>query len=398
MKKYDVVVVGGGPVGGHVSKKISEKNYSVSLLEKNKEIGKNLNCAGLVTKRVFEITGVSSKSIQNKISGANIHSPTNTVLKIGGERIQALVVDRINFDKEIIKQAEKRQVDVFLENTLENMEKNNNGAIIKTSNEEFECKILVGADGPFSKTRKLCKLPEPKEFLKGVGAEVSNISIDPSFVEIFVGKNVAPGFFAWIIPINKHGTEARIGLCINQNTFHPPMFYFKKFFINKHVQPFLKEAKITRRIGGVIPLGVLKKTFADNAIVVGDAAAQVKPTSGGGLYPGLLSANHCASVVIESLEKNDFSSNSLRKYHKLWDKEIGKELNRGMTFRTVFKNLSDEGFDKYISKFNKPKIVDIINRYGDIDFPSKLVSPLIKKDPSLLKLGAIILKNKKDLF
>ncbi len=183
-------------------------------------------------------------------------------------------------------------------------------------------KLLIGADGPFSKTRELFNFPEPKEFLKGIGAEVSNVSIDPNFVEIFVGKNIAPGFFAWIIPTNKNGTEARIGLCIDSNALYPPMFYFKKFLKNKNTQTFLKDAKITRNIGGVIPLGALKKTFTDNVLLVGDAAAQVKPTSGGGLYPGLLSANHCANIVACSLEKNNFSSNFLKKYHKLWYKDI----------------------------------------------------------------------------
>lgn len=392
MKKYDVIITGAGPIGGHVSKKIAEKNYSVAVLEKNDEVGKNLNCAGLVTKRVLEITKASSKTIQNKIYGANIRSPSGKVLKIGGDHLHALVIDRINFDKEIMKQAEKKQVDVFLENKLKNVEKNKDRLKIKTSNQEFECKILVGADGPLSKTRKLFTLPEPKEFLKGIGAEVSNVSINQNFVEIFVGKNVAPGFFAWIIPTNKNGTEARIGLCTGQDALHPPIFYFKKFLKNKHTQPFLKDAEVTRKIGGVIPLGVLKKTFDDNFMIVGDAAAQVKPTSGGGLYPGLLSANHCADVAVESLEKNDFSSTALKKYHKLSSKDLIKELNRGMTFRTVFKKLSDDDFDKYLSKFNNQKIVDVINKYGDIDYPSRLVNPLIKKNPAIIKLAATLLK------
>ena len=230
MKKYDVIVSGGGPIGGHVSKKISEKNYSVAVLEKNNEIGKHLNCAGLVTERVFKITKISLKTIQNKIYGANIHSPSNNILKIGGDHIQAIVIDRTNFDKEIIKQAEKKQVDVYLKNRLDFVEKNKDKLRIKTSGkEEFECKILIGSDGPFSKTREFFNFPAPKEFLKGIGAEVSNVSIDPNFVEIFVGKNVAPGFFAWIIPINKDGTAARLGLCIDNNAVYTPMFYFNNF-------------------------------------------------------------------------------------------------------------------------------------------------------------------------
>ncbi len=392
MKKYDVIISGGGPIGGHVSKKIAEKNYSVAILEKNNEIGKYLNCAGLVTERVFKITEASSKTIQNNIYGANVHSPCDNILKIGGDHIYAIVIDRTNFDKEIINKAEKKQVNVFLQNKLNSVEKNQNKLIIKTSKEEYKCKILIGADGPYSKTRKLLNFPKPKEFLRGIGAEISNVSINPNFVEIFIGKNIAPGFFSWIIPINKDGTEARIGLCIDNNALNPPMFYFKKFLKNKNTRFFLKDAKIIKNITGVIPLGALKKTFADNVLLVGDAAAQVKPTSGGGLYPGLLSANHCANIVTCSLEKKNFSSKFLKKYQKLWYREIGKELTRGMTFRTIFKKMSDEEFDKYICKFNNPKIVDIVNKFGDIDYPSKLVSPLIKINPSIIKLTKNIIK------
>jgi flavin-dependent dehydrogenase len=170
------------------------------------------------------------------------------------------------------------------------------------------------------------------------------------------------------------------------------MLYFKKFLKNKNTQNFLKDAKITRNIVGVIPLGALKNTVTDNVLLVGDAAAQVKPTSGGGLYPGLLSADHCANIVACSLGQNNFSSIFLKKYHKLWYKDIGKELNRGMTFRTIFKKLSDKEYDKYISRFKNPKIIEIINKYGDIDYPSKLASPIIKKNPSILKLAKNIFK------
>ena len=231
---------------------------------------------------------------------------------------------------------------------------------------------------------------EPAEFLRGVGAEVTGTNLDPNFVEIFVGKNVAPGFFAWIIPMNKHGTEARIGLCIDKKASHSPKYYFSKFF--EHASVFLKDVKITRYIGGIVPLGVLKKTYAANIMLVGDAAAQVKPTSGGGIYPGLLCARHCSSIAIEALEKDNFTIQFLKRYHKLWTADIGKELFLGMKFRKIFKSLTDEQLDKYIERFNNPKITEVITKYGDIDYPSKLVKPLLKKAPTLIKLIPSLIK------
>ena len=121
-------------------------------------------------------------------------------------------------------------------------------------------------------------------------------------------------------------------------------------------------------------------------MIAGDAAAQVKPTSGGGIYPGLLCAKHCSSVAIEALQKNDFSSFFMKKYQKLWSTDIGRELYFGLKFRKIFKSLTDEQMDKYIIKFQGDKINKIISKYGDIDYPSKLVTHLLKRSPSLIKL------------
>ena len=110
-------------------------------------------------------------------------------------------------------------------------------------------------------------------------------------------------------------------------------------------------------MGGVVPLGALKKTYTQNVLLVGDAAAQVKSTSGGGIYTGLLCASHCSKVAIDALEKDDYTSQFLKKYHKLWNADIGRELYLGMKFRKIYKNLSDKQMDKYIEKFQNPKIL-----------------------------------------
>jgi len=387
-EKYDVAVVGGGPIGGSIAQRIVKKDFKVAIFDQNKEIGKPLKCAGLVTPRVFNYVDFPEEKVtQNKIKGANIHSPSGNVLSIGGDKVHALVIDRISFDQEIIKQAEKKGVNVFLKNKILSAQKNENHVeLVSSQKKDISCKLLIGADGPFSKIRDIFTLQKPVEILRGIGAEVKNANLDSDFVEIFIGNDIAPGFFAWIIPTNSKGSTARIGLCINQNSLYPPNYYFSRFLKNKNVTPLVEDIEITKKIGGHVPLGPLKKTYTNNVMLVGDAAAQIKPTSGGGLYTGLLSAKHCSEVAVDALEKNDFSSIFLKKYHKLWTTDIGSELNMGMKFRKVFKNLSDQQMDKYILKFQSPKIVQTISKHGDIDHPSRLMKPLLKKVPSLLKL------------
>jgi geranylgeranyl reductase family protein len=388
MNEYNAIIVGGGPIGAYVAGKIAEKKFKVAILEKNKKIGFPMNCAGLITPRVFELLEIAKGPIiENRIKGANIHSPSGNILKIGGDKVHALAINRSKFDKELIKKAKEHQVKLFLENNVLSVHKIKDHIEIKTSKKyDFKCNLLIGADGPYSKVRDSFALPEPKEFLKGIGAEITNTNLDPDFVEIFVGKDIAPGFFAWIIPTNEKGTQARVGLCIGQESPKSPKDYFSSFLKSKIPSDLIKNAKITNQYGGVIPLGALKKTFDSNVLIVGDAAAQVKPTSGGGIYTGLKCAEHCSNVSIDALEKNKFNSQYLKKYHKSWSIDIGRELYLGMKFRKIFKHFSDKQFDNYIEKFQSSKINQVISRYGDIDYPSKLIKPMLKCVPSILRL------------
>ena len=398
MKRFDVAVVGGGPVGGHVAKKIASNGFDVALFEEHKKIGIPLKCAGLTTSRVFDFLDspkTKREVLQNEIYGARIYSPSGNVLTIGGDRIHAFLINRSQFDESIVNNAKDSGAEIYLESRATSTKKRDNHIQLDIAQKEkikqIKCSLLVGADGPHSKIRAVFSFPQPTEFLKGMGAEVTNTNMDPKFVEILLGQDVAPGFFAWVIPTNKEGSEARIGLCIDANSKNT----LKQGFANILKTKQLQNAKITRHIGGTIPLGPLKKTAESNVMLVGDAAAQVKPTSGGGIYPGLLCASYCSSVAVDALKENDFTRQFLKKYHKLWSNKIGRELSLGMNFRAIFKNLDDKQIDKYIEKLNNEKMIDVICKYGDIDYPSKLAIPILKKAPSFLKLLPSAFKIKK---
>ena len=119
MLEYDVAVVGGGPIGGYVAGEIAREKFKVAIFEKHKEIGTPINCAGLVSQRVFDITNVNPQAvIQNKVKGAHIHSPSGNLLTIGGDKDHALVIDRSEFDKNIIKRSETDGAEVLADMIL----------------------------------------------------------------------------------------------------------------------------------------------------------------------------------------------------------------------------------------------------------------------------------------
>lgn len=384
MKNVDVAIVGGGPTGCFVASRIAKEGFSVCLLEEHKKYGLPLRCAGFVTKRVLDFLPKDSDVVINQVRGACIHSPNDHVVEIGDETPRALVIDRTAFDCALSELAQSNGAEGYLGCKVSSFTPSSRRLAVEMKGsclDEICSKIIIGADGPNSLIRRTIGLT-PQTYLYGVGAEVKNVDLDSNLVHIFLGSKYAPGFFAWIIPTNEEGTHARVGLCSTDQHKSNLAGCFQKLM---HYD-LLKNAHIKKRIGGVIPLGPLKQTTADSLMLVGDAAAQVKPTSGGGLYPGLVCSRYCAAVAIDSLENEDYTQESLHRYHRLWYEDVGRELMRGMRMRYWFERLDDESFEKGIKLIDTKKCVSAINRYGDIDYPSKVAYRVIGSCPGIFRL------------
>lgn len=385
-EKTEIVIVGGGPSGLFLANLLAKKDIEVTVIEQHKTIGKPVQCAGLITPRVFEQFGIPSKNIvQNSITTANIHSPNDNILTIGGNKIHAYSIDRTKFDQKISDLAEKNGAKIITGEKVQSIQHVTSHIETCTNKRRnIQSSLIVGADGPHSTVRDIFCLPSPQKFLKGIGATLTNTSVNPSCVELFIGNDVAPGFFAWIIPINKEGTMARAGLCVPfENT---PKKYFDKFLKSSKTKSFIGNAILKEHMAGIIPLGALKQPVDDRVLLVGDAAAQVKPTSGGGIFTGLSSAQIAAQTIITAIQTQTYSKQLLSKYPAQWKKTIGRELSIGMKLHGLFTTFSDEQFEKYITKFKESSLTNTINEHGDIDYASKLIKPMLKHTPSLLKL------------
>ncbi|TET89739.1 MAG: NAD(P)/FAD-dependent oxidoreductase [Methanomassiliicoccales archaeon] len=379
---FDVAVIGAGPMGSYAADMISKKGWRVALIEEHRKIGVPVQCAGLVTPRVFELVD-KKLTVVNRIRGAEIYSPSGRELLIDGKETKAVVLDRAAFDREIAKDALFHGASSFLGSTALKAERRKDGIELSVQTPDrlvkVNCKILIGADGIRSNVAKWFGLPRAESIVKGFEAELVEVDCNPRFAKIFVGNDVAPGFFSWIIP---SGETTRVGLCVEKGSAYN---YFNKMFQSGESSRFLKNSRTISFVAGAIPFGLLRRTVADNVMIVGDAACQAKASTGGGVYTGLVASKLCADTALLALEADDFSERFLKRYHRNWKKAIGKELKRGLFAHKIYSDLTDKQLEELFDLLDNEKILNLISEKGDMTFPSNIGKHLLKKEPRFLK-------------
>ena len=374
---YDVVIVGGGPIGCFVGRLIAEGKRRVLILEEHNEIGEPPHCAGLVSPEVLSISGIGDEVVLNRIRGANIYGYDGTRLSFLGEKTYALVIDRIMFDKKMAIMAEDSGAEVLKGARVTAFERDNRyiDVLFRKDGKEYKVKtpLVIGADGAHSLVARAFNLSLPGEIIYGFQVEGELDCTTPEQVDVMLDSETSPGWFSWIIPIDRG--YARIGLGINVKG--NPREYFDKLCNRWDSLKSFKNSDIRRIMGGLIPIGLIEKSFTDNVMLVGDAAVQLKPLSGGGLYLGLLAGTVCSRVALEALERRDFSNNMLSKYQRLWMKSVGKEIKLGLRLRKIFLGLTDTEKSELLKLLDNQRAKSIILSTGNIDHPWRVAYKLM---------------------
>ena len=381
----DAVVIGAGPAGSFAALKLAQSGLDVSVYEEHGKAGIPSHCAGHLSIEGLRRLGMyplSSEIVENTYRGAVFHSPSGRRFVVSLDAPITCSVDRALFDAYLAEKAENAGAYYFLNSRVENLGIQNGtvkGVTVKRLGETIRrnAKIVIDAEGVSSRIIRETGVPrlDTGMLVNGIEAEVENVKdTDLDMVEVFLGLEYAPGFYAWLMP--KKDDKAKVGLGAR---FGNPREFLRRLMV-KHptASRKLRGARISRLVVHPITLGgPICRPYSSGFLAVGDVASQVKSTTGGGVLFGMTCAAIGAQVVKDAFREGDFSSGFLSRYQRDCNEALGFDSRMMVRMRRVLDAMSDRRFDDLIALCSRLGVERTLEGIEDVDFQGRSLLRLL---------------------
>ncbi len=390
---YDVVVIGAGPAGSITAKTAAGKGLSVLLIEKRQEIGDPVRCAEGVSKVCLKKhIDLDDRWICADVKGSRIFSPDGTMIEMAEEVAGAevgYVLERKLFDRALAYESAKAGAEVFVKTRATGLIIEDGfvrGVRIMHRGEEREvrCKIVIGADGVESKVGRWAGIDTS---LKPVDIEtcaqflMSNTGIDQEYCYFYLGNEMAPAGYIWIFPKGNGLANVGIGILGSKSGQKTAVEYLEDFVADKFPDARVLEVDV----GGVPVSGSIDKTIANGLMLVGDAARQSDPITGGGIVNAMEAGEIAGEVAYEAISSGDLSETKLGEYEKKWRSTVGMEIDNSLIVKNVF------------IKFTDKELNDLAHSLKNVNFSTMslldLLYALFKANRKLLWDLRVLFKN-----
>lgn len=369
-KEYDVLVVGAGPAGSSVARFCAKSGLSVLVVEKRQEIGSPKRCGEGLSKSAVERMGIDVKESwkMNTIRGARAFSPDGNYVEVDFKGPEGWVIERKVFDKYLATLAAGEGAKIVTKTEAICFRRKGGRAEVKIKSRgetfEIDTDVVVACDGVESRMARMAginTLLSLDNVCSCVQYEMSGVDIDPDMLELYFGKDVAPGGYVWIFPKGKG--IANVGIGVRKPFARTTALEYLDRFVKKNEK--VRSGSVMEVNGGGVPVGgFLEKMSGDNVLVVGDSAHQVNPIHGGGISEAYVAGRIAAEVIIKAKERSDFSARVLSEYDKTWEKERGKKLKKILKLRKVVEELPDGELDWLAGYLKGEQLVDLARASG----------------------------------
>jgi len=369
----DVAVIGAGPAGLTAARALAARGHDVVVLEEHAGIGVPVHCTGVLGVDAFTEFDLPRESILGTAHTARFVAADGSSVSVDAERVEAAVVDRALFDQGLASSSRRAGAELRSGARVRAIAVGAAGVTIGVEGgDRVEARACIIACGANYRFNRQLGLGVPRTFVQSAQLEQPLDGLDR--VEVHLGREVAPGGFAWLVPLERDGRpHARLGLMCDTRA----LARFRQFAVRMRERfgaagdwpdPRLK----------VLPLGPVSRTYGTRLLAVGDAAGLVKPTTGGGIYYSLISGRIAAETLDEALAADDLRDARLRRYETEWRARLGADIRIGLAFRTLASRLNDRAIDAVVELARVDGIVPLLRETADFNWHRQSALALLK--------------------
>lgn len=354
--RYDVIVVGAGPAGSTAARLAAEGGAGVLLLEKDRDIGLPVRCAeGVGDKGLRSVVPVQERWISNVIKGVIFSAPNGEQVTVDSNEI-GYVLNRKVFDYDLAEMAALAGATVQTRAYVYGLLHDNGtvtGVKVNHLGQDYQiaAKIVIGADGVESRVGRWAGLKtavKMHDMETCVQVVAANIPINEKYCYFYFSKDIAPGGYLWVFPKGKNVANVGLGIAGDFSGKKSPLWYLRQF-LPQH----FPDAAILGLVAGGVPCAItLKKMVANGLMLIGDAAHQANPVSGGGIVSGMIAGKIAGEVAARAIAGGDASEKGLKAYPDAWNNNIGKQHRRFYRLKEAIYKLTDEDLNQTAALLN----------------------------------------------
>lgn len=360
----DVIVIGAGPAGNNAALRLATLGHRVTVIERRpqSEIGDKL-CTGIISAACAREYPVDASLIYQPAFSATISSPKGNQFHFSGDQAQAYIINRAGYVSSIANSAQSAGANFIHGYTVTEIQTGCNQVTVTMTKDSHtykqHAKSVVIASGFGSSLTRPQGLASVADYVTGIQIQVEASNVRE--VHVHSGSYLSPGFFAWIVPTSNG--RALVGLLARRHA-------------SQHLERFLTKLRTDGQITETIsepkqwgvPLRPLTKSYGHRLLVVGDAAGQVKPITGGGIFYSLLASDIAADTLHRACELDNFSESILSEYQDRWKQILQNELDVGYSARNLYEQLSDKQINLLMHVAGRTGILQGLLKHKSADF------------------------------
>lgn len=369
----DVLIIGAGPAGLAAAARLAAAGRDALVLEEHDVVGRPVHCTGVLGHDAFAELDLPREAILSITRSATFRAGHGEPVLVESDRVIATVVDRPVFDAALAVRAREAGAEIRTGARVDAVAVQPSVVTVTMRDgETVHGRALVLACGANYRFNRALGLGIPRAYVQSAQVELPFAALP--HIDVRMGRAVAPGGFAWAVPFVRGGeTFARLGLLCETEA----RARFAAFFAALSREHASTSSMPPPRMK-MLPLGPVRKTVSDRIVAVGDAAGLVKPTTGGGIYYGLLSGQYAAETLHTCLAADRLSERDLRLYETRWRQRIGPDIRAGLMFRRLATRLGDHSIDALVEVARVDGIVPLLKETADFNWHRRAALALLR--------------------